>query len=217
MTSMIKKIRVHIVSQYTIVRWGMDKYLSSNIHLDVVGSSSSIADAYRILKKKPADVAIVEVIQFDSKHAKQLNELSQKYKLFLVGFGDVKSWKQVELFFDAGGKALVSAQSSLDDITKAIVAATTNKEWISQNLRRVQFKVERNEQNNVLTKREYEVVSLITNGLTSKQIADQLCLSINTIESHRKRIFKKLGIKNSSQLVRYAMSKGIVCEPTKTN
>ena len=61
-----------------------------------------------------------------------------------------------------------------------------------------------------LTDREVEIVKLIAEGLTTKDIAEKLFLSFHTISTHRKNIFRKAGITNSSELVRYAVRRGLV-------
>lgn len=61
-----------------------------------------------------------------------------------------------------------------------------------------------------LTKRELEVLRLIVDGLTSREIAESLIISPNTVERHRQNIMSKLGLHNRAELVRYAISKGLV-------
>ena len=66
------------------------------------------------------------------------------------------------------------------------------------------------ELNNYLTKRECEILKLIATGLTSKEIAEQLCISKNTVDTHRNKMLQKLDLANSASLVRFACLSGII-------
>jgi DNA-binding NarL/FixJ family response regulator len=70
--------------------------------------------------------------------------------------------------------------------------------------------LEKNSHQPVLTKREKEIVKLIAEGLTNAQIAQQLFLSVDTVDTHRKNLYTKLNVKNTALLIRYALDNGLI-------
>lgn len=143
-------------------------------------------------------------------------ELVTRVCVQVVAFSDIDTWDDAEAFFEAGGMGLVHKTSPLDDLAKAIEAAANKQKWIAPALRTIDPTPISKSTDSELTKRESEIVTLITKGLTSKQIAEQLCLSINTVESHRKSVFRKLKVRHCAQLVHYALTSGLDDQPSRS-
>jgi len=203
-------IRVLIADAYPIVRWAVRSFLERETGVDVVGEASSVAEATRLIRSMKPDLVITEINFPNTSTADTLTELVRNKELRALAFTENDSWRDVEEFTSAGGLGFVSKKSPLNDLINAIRAVSANRQWISPLIRETNIDTEAEDPDDLsLSRREREIVGLVANGLTSKQIADKLCLSLRTVENHRHRVFKKLGIQRSAQLVDYAIKNGL--------
>ena len=197
-------VNILLVDELPIIRFALRSILSNQPQYCIVGEASSITEATAIVKEKNPDIITTELMFSNNNHLR-LSDLSTKPGISVLAFTTHDSWDKVESFVQAGGTGFVSKKSPVSEVKSAIDALAAGRSWISPRLRSVQIQTKSIEPKTVLSKREKEIVILVAKGLTSKQIADQLCLSARTVENHRHRIFKRLGIKRSAQLVRYAL------------
>ncbi|MCE5198536.1 MAG: response regulator transcription factor [Armatimonadota bacterium] len=208
---MNEQIMVLVVDTHPIIRWALRNYLDNEAGIGVVGEADSVEEAARLVETYRPDVVVTDLDFADISVPTLMGHLGS-VPARTVAFSARDTWDQVEKFLEAGGLAFVSKCSPLTEVISAIRAAQAGRRWISPSLRqpaRQHRLCKAGSSADELSQREREVVSLIAQGLTSRQIADQLCLSHRTIENHRHRIFKKLGITRSAQLVDYAIRHGI--------
>ncbi|HLV69945.1 MAG TPA: response regulator transcription factor, partial [Xanthomarina sp.] len=97
-----------------------------------------------------------------------------------------------------------------DEIEKALKAVTNDEKYFSPKTQQVFFEMNASKNNVELTEREKEILQLIVQEKTTKEIADQLCLSEKTIETHRASIMQKLEVKNIAGMVKKAIMQGLV-------
>lgn len=199
------KATVLVIDKYPIVRWALKKYFSNHNKIVILDAVKSIAEASASMKLRSPEVVVMDICCPETGGIKMVSKMVEQIGAKIVAFSDVVNWNQVEDFYSAGGLGLVPRQSALEDMATAIEAAANKQQWIAPAVREVSFEKNKTNKNSLLSARECEIIALIADGLTSKQIADQLCLSINTIESHRKRIFKKLDVHHCAQLGQYAI------------
>jgi len=209
---MQSKITVLVIDKYPIVRWALKKYLANPHNIMVIGEADSLEEALTIMKSKSPDVVVMDIFSPEAGGVGAIAKLIAQKPVQVVAFSDIDTWDKVEAFLDAGGLGLVPRGSHPEEMAKAIEAAANKQRWIAPELRLVHCAGISKTADYLLSRREREVISLIAKGLTSRQIADQLCLSINTIETHRKRIFKKLNVCRSAQLTHYAVKHGLANE-----
>lgn len=118
----------------------------------------------------------------------------------------------VKLAMDMGVKIIISTHDSEQDLRLAVQHLMNNARYYSSEILDAVF-YEVNQQEEVdsgLSKREFEILQMIARGHSSKNIAEQLFLSVHTVNSHRKNILKKTGVKSPAALIVYAMENGIV-------
>ena len=109
----------------------------------------------------------------------------------------------------AGAVAYMLKSDDPEDLLKAIRRAAENRPWISPAIAGAIARLNRDSFNSELTPRQQEVVRSIAWGYTSREIADEMHLSIRTIEAHRAKIFHKLGLASRAELVRFAYDNGL--------
>ncbi|WP_449399294.1 response regulator transcription factor [Chryseobacterium wanjuense] len=123
----------------------------------------------------------------------------------------------IRKLFNKGIKSYLDKNSRYDEFIKSIQALLHNEIYICDHAKEKMINFISNEQEHTrgrmrdpLTKREMEILKLICDGLSSKDISEKLFISINTVETHRKRILLKLNVKNSVGVVKYAIENHII-------
>jgi len=140
--------------------------------------------------------------------------LNKNTKIIVIGNGfDVTSIRKL---FNKGIKSYLDKNSSYNEFLRSIQSLMKEEIYICEYAKEMMINYISNEQEkqnshikDPLTKREMEILKHICNGLSSKDISEQLFISINTVETHRKRILLKLNVKNSVGVVKYAIENNI--------
>jgi len=193
------------------VRWAIRSFLEEH-GISTVGEASTAAEALDLAAIHEPDIIIMDLSLEDGSSIEATRTLSHDRGYRVLAFSAYDTPDCVEAFMQAGGAGFVSKAAPVKELITAINAAMDDRQWISPKLRVDQpvKKREEGKQKSDLSDREKEVASLIAKGLSSSQIADQLYVSLNTVETHRYRIFKKLQIHNRAQLVDYALQNGLL-------
>ena len=142
--------------------------------------------------------------------------ISQDDKIRIIVIGNSYDVTIIRKLFNKGIKSYLDKNSNYDEFIKSIHALSANEIYICEHAKKMMINFLSNEQEkqspNIkepLTKREMEILKLICDGYSSKDIGEKLFISINTVETHRKRILMKLNVKNSVGVVKYALDNNI--------
>ncbi len=182
---------------------------------EVIGEVSNGNELLRLAKKKPADLYVVDismpVLNGLEAIAKLLKIQPQANVLVLSMYDDRVS---VENALKAGAKGYVVKVSPGEDLLTAVREVAAGRFYFGGKISKflVQGFLNKNvskKKSGGLTPKEKEVLQLIAEGYSSKQIAKHFTLSLNTIHVHRNNIMRKLGIHKQAELVRYALKEGI--------
>ena len=209
--------RILIADDHAIVRSGLRKVLDSKPDLEVVAEAEDGAEAVDKALKEDVDLAILDVsmprmtgIQATAELHKRRPEL----KTLILSMHDSEQFLFEALKAGASGYVLKSGADT--DIVDACRAAMRGDSYLypSAVATLVRDYVERGGQGeqeyDVLTPRELEVLKLIAEAHTSKDIAQALFISIKTVERHRQNILDKLGMRDRVELTRYAIRRGLI-------
>ncbi len=138
----------------------------------------------------------------------ELFEINRKVKIAVIGkYFDIYDIRKL---FEKGIVCYLDRDTDFEEFFAAMTSMKTNVTYICNSAKERMIGFISNQEQNVpqnaesLTKRELEVMKLICDGLSSKNISEQLFISINTVETHRKKILMKLNVKNSIGIVKYA-------------
>ncbi len=215
----MKKIRILIVDDHAVVRAGIRLLLDSQGDMEVVGEAQNGREALVQAKKLKPDVALMDISMPDMEgvEATQLIKEACPQVLILA----LTMHEEAAYFFrmlKAGASGYVVKGANPDELLRAIRAVFRDKAYLFPSLARTLLDdyLERLEMGAEkdsyakLTVREREVLKLIGEGYTSREIAEMLFISINTVERHRTNLMDKLGMHNKSQLIRFAIRKGLV-------
>ena len=215
----MKKIGVLLVDDHTVVRQGLRALLRAEDDLEVVGEAENGRQAVMLARKSPPDVVVMDVAMpmlngLEATRQILRNTPSTKV-LVLTSYSDDEC---VEQMMRAGATGFLMKQTAANDLLKAIREVYRGNSFFSPAIaKRLRDQCRQaltdgasSRKSGDLTSREAEVLQLIAEGFSNKQIASELTISIKTVEKHRQQVMNKLNIHDVAGLTRHAIAKGMV-------
>jgi DNA-binding NarL/FixJ family response regulator len=209
--------RILIADDHSIVRSGLKKVLDTKPDMEVVAEAEDGHEAVEKALKEDVHLAILDVSmprKTGIQAAAELHKRKPELRVLMLSMHDSEQFLFEALKAGASGYVLKSGADT--DIVDAVRAAMRGDSYLypSAVTAIVRDYVERGgrgeEQFDVLTPRELEVLKLIAEAHTSKEIANELFISIKTVERHRQNILDKLGMRDRVELTRYAIRRGLI-------
>lgn len=217
----MNKVRVLIVDDHAIVRDGVRMILEAQPDIEVVGEASDGREALEAARQLSPGVVLMDIAMPGMNGLEATAAIRQDLPDVQVLI--LTMHEDYEYFFEvlrAGASGYVLKGASSDDLVSAIRAVhqggvylhpAVAKNLVSDYVKRMEPGEDRARYDG-LSDRERQVLKLVAEGETSRQIAEELFLSVNTVQTHRAHIMEKLGLHNRTDLIRYALRKGLVGE-----
>jgi len=208
-----------LVDDHTVVRQGLRALLAAEMDMQVVGEAENGRQAVTLAAKTTPDVVLMDVAMplLNGLEATRqiLKGLPETKILVLTSYGDEDCVTQM---MHAGASGYLIKQTAANDLLKAIREVQRGNAFFSPMIakrlrdqcRDTYASTQPGGRTCELTSRESEVLQLIAEGFSNKQIASELSISIKTVEKHRQQVMNKLNIHDVAGLTRYAISKGLV-------
>ena len=209
--------RILIADDHSIVRSGLRKILDAKPDMEVVAEAEDGAEAVEKALKEDVHLVILDVSmprKTGIQAAAELHKRKPELRVLMLSMHDSEQFLFEALKAGASGYVLKSGADT--DILEAVRAAMRGDSYLypSAVATLVRDYVERGgrgeEQFDVLTPRELEVLKLIAEAHTSKEISQELWISVKTVERHRQNILDKLGMRDRVELTRYAIRRGLI-------
>jgi len=211
-------IEVVLADDHAIVRQGLGAVISQEQDIKVVAEASNGKEAVDIAKKSRADIFIIDItmpILNGLEASSQIMQVNPKNKIIILSMHDNRAF--IERALSLGVKGYVLKDSAADEIIQAIRAVHKDEYFLSSKISAfvIQDYIDSRGQKIgekkivSLTEREREVLQLVAEGYTNKEIAMHLKISLKTALAHRNNIMQKLGIHRHADLIRYALKEGI--------
>jgi DNA-binding NarL/FixJ family response regulator len=209
---MPNRISVLLVDDHSLVRRGFRRMLEDEPDIQVVGEAGDGAEAIRLAKELKPRVIVMDCALPKTSGlvaTRKILEFSPEQAILILSMHSEETLVRQAL--DAGARGYVLKNAVDLELPAAIRKVATGQTVLDpQVARRTALKGERN---GGLTTRELEILQLIVDGKSNKEIADQLNLSVNTVAVHRANIMDALGIHKTAELVVYAIRNGLVNIP----
>jgi two-component system response regulator NreC len=214
----MSKIQILLVDDHEIVRTGLRMMLLAEDDLDIVGEVNSGEEALQAVKELKPDVVLMDVA--------------------MPGIGGIEATRKIktanadtavlaltmhedeQYFFEmlnAGASGYIPKRAAPDDLVSAIRVVNQGNVFLYPTLAKLLVKdfLDRAELGSIpvveeLTPREREVLTHIAEGYTNREIAENLVISVKTVDRHRENIMQKLNLHNRVELVKYAIEKGLI-------
>jgi DNA-binding NarL/FixJ family response regulator len=209
--------RILVADDHEIVRQGLKLVLNAEADLSVVAEAADGEEAVRLGLGDEVDLAILDISmprKTGLQAARELGRRRPELRVLILSMYDNEQFLFEALKAGASGYVLKSGAD--DDIVSACRAAMRGEPFLYPDavnalIRDVIERAdERGDELEPLTPRELEVLKLIAEGHTSKEIAQMLVLSVKTVERHRANILGKLGMRDRVELTRYAIRRGLI-------
>jgi DNA-binding NarL/FixJ family response regulator len=215
----MKTIKVVLADDHGIVRNGIKSTLGDAKHIKIVGEASNGMEAVEAVKRTQPDVVVMDITMPEMNGIDAVALIHKKFPdvhCLMLTMNDREEYvfKSIEagalgyLLKDTGREEFIRAIETVSRGEKYFSTAVSNV-LVSGYLQKVKNPAP-DDSESVLTRREKGILKLIVNGMNNREIADQLDISIRTIETHRANIMKKLQVKNAVELVKVALEEKIV-------
>ncbi len=213
----MKKIKVILVDDHNIVRDGLKILLMNLPDIEVIGEVATGADLFDLLKLKIPNVLLMDIllpkmsgIAITEKIRREFPDI--KVIMLTASIND----ESIIDSFKAGALGYLSKSIQREELIEAIIEVNSGKEYLAKAISDTvldNYKKAKDRtinQHYEITTRELQIIELFTEGLSYKEIADKLNISVRTVESHKNNIFEKLEINSIADLVKYAIRHGII-------
>jgi DNA-binding NarL/FixJ family response regulator len=217
----MNKIKVILVDDHQLVRDGIKSLISNSFGIEIVGEASSAAELFQQMKEVMPDVILMD-ISLPNMSGIEITRVLKKdhpqIKVLILSMYTSEDF--VFNAFKAGISGYLPKNTTRDELLKAIESVHNGDEYFSKSISDIILKSFVNsakygnhisgDKLELLTKRESEILKLVVEGYSNQQIADQLCISIRTMETHKTSILKKLNLNNTVDLVKFAIKNKII-------
>lgn len=214
----MSQIRVLLVDDHEIVRTSLGLLLESQGDILIIGQASSGRQAVELAENLQPDVVIMDITLPDISGIEATRQLKAMYPNMAIVALTIHEDQQY--FFEmlaAGADGYIPKRAAADDLIKAIHAAYNNEVYLYPSLAKVLVSDFYQHAGEVigedaeeLSERELEVLGMLAEGSSNDEIADKLSISRHTVARHRENIMRKLGLHSRSELVKYAIRKGLI-------
>ncbi|MDD5312442.1 MAG: response regulator transcription factor [Dehalococcoidia bacterium] len=213
-------ITVTLADDHHIVRHGIKALLEAEPDMRVVGEAGCGMEASQITQKMKPDVLVLDLMMPDINGLKLISQIKKRSpNTSIVVLSMYGNDCYVLEALQAGAKAYVLKDSPQDEFVRAVREAAAGHRYLAPPLsdRAIEAYLLKTEDTkldpyDMLTFREREVLHQLIQGSTNVEISEQLCISRRTVEVHRARIMKKLGLHGRAELIHYAILRGILPE-----
>lgn len=217
---MTPKIKIHLADDHQVLIDGLSNLLQTVPNFEVAGSSLDGTTVFNDVVLDEADILILDISMPKKDGIETLKEFREKDSpcnvIILSSYDDLKIIKEV---MKLGAKGYLTKNCAGENIIEAVEAVYQGQEYFSDAVREKIFntfkdnpKLNQNAviENPILSPREMEIIILIALEYSGKEISEKLFISSHTVETHRKNIMKKLNIKSTIGLVKYALRNNLI-------
>jgi DNA-binding NarL/FixJ family response regulator len=214
---MMSQARVLLVEDHIVVRQGIKALLSDEPDLEVVGEADNGREALQAVMELQPNLVLMDISMPGLNGIEATRQIRQRHpEVKVIVLSMHANEEYVFQVLRAGASGYVLKQSDSSEVLTAIRAALAGGSFLSPPISRtvVDDYVRRAEARgegrdlDLLTSREREVLQLLAEGMSNRKIAEQLNISVKTVETHRSNMMNKLDVDSKTELIKYALRKG---------
>ncbi|MBV9268555.1 MAG: response regulator transcription factor [Acidobacteriaceae bacterium] len=207
-------MRIVLADDHTIVRQGLKLILSGQQDFEVVGEAGNGREAVELVQRLRPDVVVMDVAMPELngiEATRRMVEANPRLKILVLSMH--KEAVYVREILRAGARGYILKDAIDTELLNAVRSVARGDGYISPAVSGAllnDYRKDVTDPADLLSNREREVLQLIAEGRTNKEIANRLNLSVYTVDSHRGKIMEKLNLHSTGELVRFAMKHGLV-------
>lgn len=213
-----QEIRVFVADDHAVLRSGLRLLIDSQSNMRVVGEAGDFDHMLALLKQVPTDVVTMDLTMpggLGLRAIEKIREIAPSLRVIVLTMHDDPAYLRSALAMGAAGYVVKSAADT--ELISAIRAVHEGRIFIdarsntaTEGLLKVTPTSGADRSIDLLSSREREVLTLISQGHTNQAVADRLDVSVKTVESYRSRLMAKLGLKSRADLTRFAIENGLL-------
>ena len=212
------KIRILLADDHTILRQGVRSLLEKQTDFEVVAEADNGRQAIELVRQHKPDVVLMDIAMpmLNGIHATEQIRRETRCTHILI-LTQHESEEYIRRALAAGASGYLLKDTASDELIHAIRTVCKGESILSPAVTRLVIEdylrwgdIRPEETSNGLTPRENDVLQLIAEGNTNKQIAEILCISIKTVQAHRSNLMNKLDLHDKAELIKYAIQKKII-------
>jgi DNA-binding NarL/FixJ family response regulator len=217
----LEKVKILLADDHNLVRTGFKKILESFEQFDVIAEAENGSEVFKLLDAKKPDLLLLDY-NMPGMNGVEITEkiraTDEEIKIIIITMHDNET-----IILDAVGAGIngyLYKEAEMEELEHAINEVMKGKDYFSEGVKEKIIKFHQNRKRGKfyelsdkripLTKREIEIITLISRGLNSHEIANKLFISPFTVVKHRKNILKKLTMKNFAEVVNFAKENSII-------
>jgi DNA-binding NarL/FixJ family response regulator len=213
------KIKIVIAEDHTILREGLKALLSADPKFEIIGEAEDGRESVRCVEKLTPDLILMDLSMPRMSGMEAIRDIKKRCpETKVIALTVHKTEEYLHTTLQAGADGYVLKDATHAELVLAIKNVMKGKSYLSPGVSEkvIEGYLERKESVipdspwEALSQREREVLKLIAEGYKNKEIAEDLCISLKTVEKHRANLMKKLDLHNAAALTVYAMQKGLV-------
>lgn len=214
----MKKINIVIADDHVLIRDGIKALLQSIDEFEVVGEAADGEELIQLIDSLNPEIVLLDITMPKKTGIEVISEVKQynhSVKFIMLSMHDNPEYvlKSVQ----AGALSYLLKNTDHEEIIKAVKAVSAGQKYFSPDIYSIILNglanpdlIKGNQLSEVLTKREKEILKEVSMGLSTKLIADKLCISVRTVETHRINLMKKMEVHNSAELIKKAMELNLI-------
>lgn len=211
----MEKITILLVDDHKLIRDSWSLILNSDPRFRVIGETNDGEEAVRLARELQPQIVLMDVNMspvngFEA--TKLIRRQAPDSRIIGITMHSMPAYAKRML--QLGAMGYVTKNSSKDEMVDAIIEVSKGNKYICEEVKNILAKQELDEKTNqpdmnLLSRREIDIAQLIRQGLSSKEIAERLDITLKTVEVHRYHILKKLNLKNTASLVNFINMQGL--------
>ena len=206
-------VRVFIVDDHPVVVAGLNSLLGQLKNIEVAGAVSNAFEAIPFLKKNKTEVVLLDINLPDISGIDLCKKIHKEFpEIKILGISTFSERSYISRMIENGASGYLIKSASATEIAEAIDTVLKEKMYLSVSMEHIAKPLSILPSDNLpaLTKREKEILQLISEGFTNNQIAEKLFISSLTVDSHRKNLLTKLNVNNTASLIKLAVQNGLI-------
>lgn len=207
------KIKIFLADDHKMLRESLDILLSQETDIEVVGQADDGMEVEKLCIQKNPEVLLLDISMPRKSGLDVCKNLSYSFpELKIIFLTMHKNEEMLAEAFNSGAKGYVLKENAFEELITAVRKVMEGEIYVSSVLAPIMLNgfLQNEKSNKELSGREREVLKLIAEGFSNKEIADFLMISIKTVETHRANIMRKHNFKNITELVLYAARNHII-------
>jgi two-component system nitrate/nitrite response regulator NarL len=201
-------IRLAIAEDHQSLIDGIKLLLEYEDNIEIVGTANDGEDLLKLVRLKQPNVVITDIRMPKVDGISATKQIKKEFPhAKVLGFTMFDQQDAIKQMLDAGASGYLLKNSPLEEVLKAVRSVYNGDTYFDANIKVEDDNNTNKKAKGKLTKRQIEILALVGQGKTSREIADELFIGVHTVDTHRKNMIRILGLHGKGELMRYALEK----------